>query len=701
MPTGILCDIWVALASLGDYQPSKLEKLWVRLHDNKAALQEAGLASPTTTQNPAPAPAPMPPGPTAAPLPAQSVFRSDAEIFGVSKVVWSNHQMEKPNFSILPPLRSLTVLDIDEVNYLVELSALLGSSIEALRELRLGMVSTLHMSGYAREEKEIKPLFIGGVFSLLMSKIYDHVLAVDVTKMDYFVRANAKNSKPLPPPTSLITPFSALNMNANEPKEQTTPILNDSNQEDSELSTDRPSSHASELDDSTIDPALFDTTTLTDQETLFQLEEATGQRKLPMTQSELDSLPNEQPAPVGSTVTNLPENTYLKDLVEGPAGALKVKDIIDPIIKLRLETLELERFTIHSQVLLRAIDFTVLTSLTLLHCGDSTSLWQELKRKYGPRKSLVPSMPTCSPSTPRGQPRLRRKPSSESLSGSVEYQLSLKRIHTDSVSKDLISFVKTTLSPNSLEWMFLQENGSTPSTVSLDAIYRGALRRHRASLSKVMVDSAYGPASSRARGAAARKWMFNREVLTFVTSGKMSRLKELAMSIEYKDWHFVLQKLPQIPHLRSIYLPYIADHSTSFSPREAAMGAVDVVAIRPDVQLCYLAIKNKCFEILEKKIKPKSTSQGTTTDETDSDDQSDDHDHHDDDDDSDEGGPTPPPPAPAAEEADSDAGERSPDTDEEDGSCQSREKKKVKFKLREILFYDDKISIFKARHGKL
>lgn len=706
MPTGILRDIWFALASLGDYKPSKLEKLWVRLHDNKAALQEAGLASPATTHHPAPAPAPAqaPPGPTAAPLPTQSVFRSDADTFGVSRVMWSNHHVEKPNFSILPPLRSLTVLDMDEVSYLVELSVLLGRSIGTLRELRLGMASTLHMSGYYRDAKEITPLFTGGVFSLLMSKIYDHVLALEVAKMDILLKRDVKNSKPLPPPSSLIIPLSALNVNPTEPRELHTNTLNGSNQEEQETRPDRPRSRESELDENTIDPALFDTNIMTDQESLFQLEQATGQGKLSVTQSEPDSIPVEHPAP-GSpsarTMTSSTKTAYVRDFIEDPAGALKVKDIIDPVIKLRLETLEIERVTLQSQVLWRAIDFTVLTSLTLLNCGDSTSLWEELKRKYCPRKSSVLSTHIKSLPTPKGQPRLRRKPSSGSLSGAVEYQLNLKKIHTDSVSKEMISFLKTTLAPNNLEWMFLQENGTSPSTVSLDAIYRGPLRRHRASLTKVMIDSAYGPVSNRARGVAARKWMFNREVLTFVTSGKMSRLRELAMSIEYKDWHFFLQKLPQIPYLRSIYLPYIADHSTSFSPKEAAMSAVDVVAIRPDVQLCYLAIKNKCFEILEKKVKPKSTTtQGAATDETDSDDQSEDHDNHDDDDDSEDGVPAPPTSAPAPEDTDSDAGERSPDTDDDEGSSQSSEKK-VKFKLREILFYDDKISIFKARHGRL
>jgi hypothetical protein len=30
--------------------------------------------------------------------------------------------------------------------------------------------------------------------------------------------------------------------------------------------------------------------------------------------------------------------------------------------------------------------------------------------------------------------------------------------------------------------------------------------------------------------------MMNREILTFITSGRMSSLRELAVSIDYKDW---------------------------------------------------------------------------------------------------------------------------------------------------------------------
>ncbi len=41
------------------------------------------------------------------------------------------------------------------------------------------------------------------------------------------------------------------------------------------------------------------------------------------------------------------------------------------------------------------------------------------------------------------------------------------------------------------------------------------------------------------------------------------------------------------------------------------------------------------------------------------------------------------------------------DSDEENGFVPHEDKNAVQLKLREILFYDDKVSIFKARHGRL
>ena len=65
--------------------------------------------------------------------------------------------------------------------------------------------------------------------------------------------------------------------------------------------------------------------------------------------------------------------------------------------------------------------------------------------------------------------------------------------------------------------------------------------------------------------------------------------------------HFFLQHLPSIPQVRSLYIPHIADHphGADSDPRELALQIVDIVTLRPDIELCYMGIAGKCFEILE------------------------------------------------------------------------------------------------------
>ena len=138
---------------------------------------------------------------------------------------------------------------------------------------------------------------------------------------------------------------------------------------------------------------------------------------------------------------------------------------------------------------------------------------------------------------------------------------------------------------------------------------------------------------------------------------------------------------------------------------------MDIVALRPEIELCYLGISSKCFEILENRqyddlmfaYHDSSTSPanagpggvvGDPDDDSDVDD--DDHDDDDDDDDDDVGG------NPDSDETQSDIGDDSDLSSEDDeGSKSEDRKKRPRLRLREILFYDDKVSIFKARHGQL
>ena len=122
------------------------------------------------------------------------------------------------------------------------------------------------------------------------------------------------------------------------------------------------------------------------------------------------------------------------------------------------------------------------------------------------------------------------------------------------------------------------------------------------------------------------------------------------------------------------------------------MQVLDIVALRPELELCYLGIQSKCFEILEypngRRPSADYSSATGAGDPGASDDEDGGHQHaassqpHDHGDDTDS-------------EA---ASSRGADTDTEDDHMAPGMKH---FKLREILFYDDKVSIFKARHGRL
>ena len=134
---------------------------------------------------------------------------------------------------------------------------------------------------------------------------------------------------------------------------------------------------------------------------------------------------------------------------------------------------------------------------------------------------------------------------------------------------------------------------------------------------------------------------------------------------------------------------------------------MDIVALRPEIELCYLGIASQCYEILERKdsnelvtVHGVLTLDNTGNGMGESDDESDVEDDDDDDDDDDE------------EEEESTA-TAAPDTDLEEGSLEgvdsdassddgsSGSSSGKRLWLREILFYDDKVSIFKARHAQL
>lgn len=140
--------------------------------------------------------------------------------------------------------------------------------------------------------------------------------------------------------------------------------------------------------------------------------------------------------------------------------------------------------------------------------------------------------------------------------------------------------------------------------------------------------------------------------------------------------------------------------------RELALQILDIVTLRPEIQLCYIGIEHKCFEILETPVNDKMDRElwrdspwYSESDSDDADDHTNGHDSEsnsgDDNDDDDDDG-------------DDDDFHTNPhvileldeDTDE-DSEYRHGNGSRFVFRLREILFYDDKISVFKFRHCSL
>lgn len=630
MPTGVLRDVWLALASLGnrdDGKECRLDKVWVRWHEN--APEGSPLASPPANpSNTAPVPN----------IPA--ILHGTA---GALFQIPPYPRVEFPTFSILPALRSLTVLDIDEQSYVEEMSVLIENSLHKLRELRIGMADHAQYDTWAMpsEDRSLLPPPLassegrsqqhGGILGILVHRF------CDLTQPS---RAESSTSIRSLAMMKSVTDVTATPLAMGSTK-------TDGVEQDAEIS---------------------------------QVGRLMSEHSL------------EESSPIDTPSLSVPKRRH----GHGPEhsdtgmgnGAATIADLHGaPIRRMQLDTLELERIYLSVPALSRGVDWIRLTSITLLGCRNHESLWRELRLKYAPAtRTRTPSSVSRTVSASLGNIFTPRNltPLSKESGSNDQYRLNIKKIHTDTVSTSLIQFIRDALAPDSLEWLFLQENSTYKSSVGIDVIYRGAIRRHRGSLRKLLIDSECrkeddpGPPSW-------RRWVFNRELLGCITSGKM-RLRELSMSIDYKDWHYFLQRLPHLSTIRSLHIAHIADHvHGTFDSREAALQVLDIVSLRPDLELCYLGVERSCFEVLEysegqRGPSPHPLAVVNGDHDTDSDENEDMIEEEIDDD----------------NDFDLDISQGEETEDESSGA-----REKMAFRLREILFYDDKVSIYRARHGRL
>jgi hypothetical protein len=545
MPTGVLRDVWLALSSLQYKAPPgecRLERVLVRWHDNSFD-QSSSPPSSNGNSNPAPY---NPAGSTVTQIgilvpPGPATTSTDQGLVPTDHSA-SQNRVEYPTLSVLPPLKSLSVLDIDELAYLDEMSVLIEKSKDRLLELRVGISRKAHTRDFVLAwdgpglqqvdhgvkwpgaPSKISERRLGGVLGILVGRIYDIRKKPKLT-----VRSRALNAIPVP-----ATQLQAAHTAATQQDAHT---LGGAPLALSEVEVPNVVIHSEGGSNS-----------IASQETASQIPTFPGHGN-----ASLFSIPLSGELNVSATIispsTELPQPPHsTHPVISSPRSSAKdQKQVLaaeepstdrkrlDGMLKLRV--LELERVPLSIAILQKAFDWSVMTSLTILDCAYHESLWRMLRRQFQPQMCPRSALATSS--------FVRNSITTNSASKPIpsipmEYQLNLKKIHTDVATPALISFLKETLAPNTLEVLFLQDRRkNTASTVSINDIYRGPLRRHRRSLKKLLIDSSdkipRGPSAS-SDSARWRTWMLNHEVLSYITSGNMTSLRELSIAIEYKDW---------------------------------------------------------------------------------------------------------------------------------------------------------------------
>ncbi|KAH8704826.1 hypothetical protein BGW36DRAFT_284970 [Talaromyces proteolyticus] len=603
MPTGVMRDVFLALASLGSRanHECRLEQVWIRWHDNSANNNIHALIQETNTST----------------------------ILDIWQSLMKGHiNVEYPTFSILPPLKSLTVLNLDEPAYLEEMATLIDRSRHKLTELRIGMAARCSSQDWVYPAG-LRPTLVNSTPQRVTPGWPKHGGVLSILLEDFEFSEN------LPP----INPENgtAENKAENDVSAALTVVGSpDAN------------------DDVTAATQMLDGLDVEDR-------------------NEPDSAGTAQETSesAGNTNQSTSEPQRLQKKTTTSASLNKSN-------KIMLEILELEHVVLSTTVLMKAIDWTRLNTLTLLHCDEHESLWRALRRVYAPTTDSL---------------------SLNSKESVKNYPFKLKKLHTDRISPYLMLFLKETIAPNTLEDLFFQEDSSYESIVPIQAIYKHILRRQRASLKRVLIDRSRRSEILSSNNGHWRQWMLPRDALSFVTSGRMPQLRELGIGMDRRDWHMFLQRLPNLPNLRALHFPNMFDPTLKKDKqRELALQILDIVALRPEIQLCYIGIETKCFQILEINAKDKRSDnepypdhQWSAESEADSEAEDQVHDHDSD------------------NESDGDDDNSSVSSPDEDDGYSDEDQENgvgsvnpnIVFKLREILYYDDKVSIFKARHCSL
>jgi hypothetical protein len=492
MPTGVLRDVWLALSSLQNRHPEhecRLERVWVRWHDNSDPVslppaQSSNTAASTTPQ--------MLAGSTMTSVGWTIPTGSASNTQGTPQPLsYAQSRVEYPTLSVLPPLRSLSVLDIDELDYLDEMSVLIAKSKDRLRELRVGISSKavnrdfvitwdgpdLHQVDHKAQwpgASTVGERRLGGVLGVLLGRVFD-------------IRKKPK-AKPDRKDWTTTTASAPL---ASQPPPQDPLILVSGTQSSDVLLNhipETPENSSSEEDWAGKDNVPLNEAVLSAPSTAFNIDSGS-----PANNTGLNLNPQSNGSSIAaesaqSDVESLTALITAHDLISPTVGEsydVSHHDVVaEPPLrrtsthtqrqshfseaqsvererldgKLRLQTLELERVPLSVAVLQKAFDWSVLTNLTILDCSQHDRLWVMLRRHFQPS----PLGPVSS--------------SKHGVGVALQYHMNLKKIHTDAASSALIAFLKETLAPNTLETLFLQDRkrSSTTSVTIVSSLPRNS-----------------------------------------------------------------------------------------------------------------------------------------------------------------------------------------------------------------------------------
>lgn len=465
----VLTDVWLALASLQSRSPHeecRLERVWVRWHDNSETNGALTQTSPTSNTTPQ-----MLAGSQMTSIGWTLPSSSPSSQNLLQPVSYAQSRVEYPTLSVLPPLKSLSVLDIDELSYLDEMSVLIAKSKDRLRELRVGIStkainkdfaiawdgSDLHQVDHNAQwpgASTIGERRLGGVLGVLLGRVFD-IRKKPKPKPDQKERStHMAVATPIP---DTVQPLQVHSPSNTIPQHSMGSLLHISESLEGASSTENQVEGGSTGLPGSGSTLNIDSGSATNETNGldFRPPPHLTAYVLDSVQSDVESLTaliSAHGIATETSKTSLQHGTLRRSHTQSQKQSVfreprtNERDKLEG--KLRLQTLELERIALSVAVLQKAFDWSVLTNLTILDCAQHDKLWVMLRRHFQP--------------SPLGVQH-----SSKHGSG-LQYHLNLKKVHTDAASTALISFLKETLAPNTLETLFLQDRkrpSTTPVTI--------------------------------------------------------------------------------------------------------------------------------------------------------------------------------------------------------------------------------------------